>query len=164
MRTVRIYLLLVGGPLLGVIVVLHLGSSLQTQTCVAGMWNIEANFSGFESSPCAKLLTTIKQPALRIRQSGTQLLLRLNNDEQTTITGRLWGTNLIAGIPFAERTTAELSCSGSNAVYLSAEVHKEMSEPLQLSGQLRIAGCQGCSSLTFKAKREATVKTIDMRD
>src|SRR5215213_6532534 len=138
MKRMGIYLLMVGTPLLGVLVVLHLGQRIQPTPSVAGAWTMQADFAPLASSPCAELAATLKQPALFITQSGMYLQLRLNNREQTTIDGQLRGTTLSAGVPPSEFEVAGSPCRGKNAVNLTAELNKERRE---LNGQLRIAGC-----------------------
>lgn len=161
MRALSIYLLFVGIPLLGVLAVLHFGQRIRPLTSVAGTWTIEADFGPVAISPCASLVTTIKQPALSITQSGRQLVFRLTNDEKTTFDGEFGGTTLTGGIPISEKEAESLPCGGPNGVYLKAEMNSD-TKPVQLDGQLVIAGCR-CSPLPFKATRQQPVETNGVR-
>jgi len=155
MRNIRIYVLMVGTPLLGVALVLHLGQRMRALSSVGGAWTIEINSAPLSSSPCAELLTTIKQPALNISQSGMNLLLRLNNREQTTIQGQLRGTTLST----SELQTAS-ACNGKNALSLTAQLTKVISGQPQLDGELRIAGCEECAPVVFKAFRQSSANVL----
>jgi hypothetical protein len=116
------------------------------------------DFAPLTSSPCAELITTIKQPALNITQSGGQLILRLNNETKTTLYGELRGRTLEAGVQPSGSLVEDVSCTGPRAVYLEAEVKKDEVEPVKLTGRLMIAGCQGCPPLIFNAIRLQPVK------
>jgi hypothetical protein len=158
MRGLLIYLLLVGAPLIGVLTVLHVGRDIRPVTSVAGAWVIESDFAPLTNTPCAKLVTTIKQPALNITQSGRQLVLRLNTEEKTTFDGEVKGTTLEGGRSPSGASAEGGLCGGEGGVYLKAEVKKEGMEALRLSGQLIIAGCKGCSPLVFNAVRQRPMK------
>ncbi|HKG97794.1 MAG TPA: hypothetical protein VKA97_08265 [Pyrinomonadaceae bacterium] len=160
MKRMGIYLLMVGTPLLGVLVVLHFGQRIPPTPSVAGAWTMQADFASLSSSPCAELVRRIEQPALLITQSGMYLQLRLNNREQTTIDGQLRGTTLSAGVAPSEFGVAEWPC-GKNAVNLTAELNKETRE---LNGQLRIAGCATCAPATFEASRPTIALSLNHKD
>jgi len=151
MRNVRIYVLMVGTPLVGVALVLYLGQHLQPQSYIGGAWNVEIDAAALSSSPCAELLTTLNQPALNISQSGRYLLVRLNNRAATTVEGQISGTTIRAGQEsgFEARST----CNGKNAIEFTAGLSKAMPGQVQLNGELRLAGCAGCAPVAFKAIR-----------
>ena len=151
MRNVRIYMLMVGTPLLGVALVLYLGQRIQPQSYIGGAWNVEIDAAALSSSPCAELLTTLKQPALNISQSGRYLLVRLNNRAATTVEGQISGITLRAGP--TSGFEAGSTCDGKNAIKFTAELNKAMPGQVQLNGELQIAGCAGCAPLAFKAIR-----------
>ncbi len=148
MRNLRIYVLMVGTPLFGVALVLYLGQRIQPQSYIGGAWNLEIDSTALSSSPCAELLTTLKQPALNISQSGRHLLLRLNNRAETTVEGQIRGITVRAGPTSVFE--AGSPCNGKNAVNLTAELNKATPE---LNGELQIAGCAGCAPVAFKAIR-----------
>jgi len=151
MRNVRIYIFLVGTPLLGMTLVLCLGQRIRPQPYVGGAWNLEMDAVALSSSPCAELLTPLKQPALNISQSGRYLLVRLNNRAETTIEGQIRGTTLRAG-PISG-FEAGSTCDGKNAVNVIAELNKTTPGQAQLNGELQIAGCARCATVPFKAIR-----------
>src|SRR5215208_309579 len=161
MKRIGIYLSMVGTPLLGVLVVLHFGQRIPPTPSVAGAWIMQADFASLSSSPCAELVRRIEQPALLITQSGMYLQLRLNNREQTTIDGQLRGTTLSAGVAPSEFEVAGSPCRGKNAVNLTAELNEERRE---LNGRLRIAGCDMCAPVTFKAIRPPIALSLDHKD
>ena len=147
-RNVCTYILMVGTPLLGVALVLYLGQRIQPESYIGGAWNIEIDATALRNSPCAELLTTLKQPALNISQSGRYLLVRLNNRAETSVEGQLRGTTLRAG-PAAGFEAGSI-CDGKNAINFTAELNKATPE---LNGELQVAGCAGCASIAFKAIR-----------
>lgn len=158
MRAILIYLLTVGTPLLGVFGVLHVGRDIRPTTSLAGEWDLEADFAPLAGSPCAKLVTTIKQPALNIAQSGRRLILRLNNEMKTTLRGEFQGAALEGGTRPSGPLTGDVSCTGPGAAYLEAEVKNDEARPGNLTGRLMIAGCPGCPPVIFKAIRQQPVK------
>lgn len=164
MRALLVYLLLVGAPVLGVLTVLHIGRDVRPLTSVAGAWILESDFAPVTNSPCAKLVTTIKQPALNITQSGRQLVLRLNNEEKTTFDGEVQETPAGGGMAlFASAKEASL-CTEPGGFYLKAEVKKEGVEPIKLTGRLIIPGCNGCSPVVFNAIRQQPIKADGARN
>jgi len=151
MRNIRIYVLMVGTPLLGVALVLYLGQRIRPQSYVGGAWNLELDAVALSSSPCAELLTTLKQPALNISQSGRHLLVRLNNRAETTVEGQIRGTTLRAGPTSGFEPGS--TCDGKNSVNLVGELNKTTPLQVQLNGELQIAGCAACAPVAFKAIR-----------
>ncbi len=77
------YLGLVGIPLVSLLAILHAGAHLTPPISVAGAWSLNGDFSQVVAgSPCGELLGGLKQPALDIKQAGSELTLTLNNPRE----------------------------------------------------------------------------------
>jgi hypothetical protein len=149
------YVSLVGVPLLGLIGILHGGRALRAPLSVAGNWNLEADVASWAGQPCGDLLSGLKQPAFDISQSGTMVVLALNNPQATALTGTIRGTTLTAGAD--EPANGAGQCSGSRAVHIDGLL-KEDGAQRTLTGTLKLNTCATCAVIAFEAVRRAPAK------
>ena len=150
------YVCLVGIPLLGLIGILHGGRRLQAPLAVGGNWNLEADFSSWAGKPCGDLLASAKQPALSISQSGTTLVVALNNPQATTLAGTVEGTSLTVGDEEPASLESE-SCNAAQALRLNGEVNRDGAH-CRLTGTLKLNNCASCAVIAFQAVRQTTKK------
>ena len=118
------YILLVGLPLLGLLGILDLGRGIAAPPAVGGEWTAQ-----FTSAACAA--AELRQPALSISQSGTELVVTLNDGRGTTF-------------------PATLSDGRLSARNLTATVTGEPGERV-LQGRITVAGC---TPIAFRAQRQ----------
>jgi len=150
------YVCLVGIPLLGLIGILHGGRHLRAPLSVGGNWNLQADFSSWAGKPCGDLLANAKQPAITISQSGTLLVVALNNPQATALSGTLQGTVLTIG-PGKPVTAGAESCNATEAIRLDGEVSKDGAHRT-LTGTLRLNTCATCAAIAFQAVRQPAKK------
>ena len=106
MRSVLLYLLLVGVPVLAVSEVLRAGRRLRPPVFVEGTWNLEHASSTSADPSCGDALINADPTVLTISQSGRHLLLTLNDANRTTFAGQIRGETITA-------TTARLASQSS---------------------------------------------------
>lgn len=88
-KSVLIYLLLVGGPFLGVIGVLRLGDSLQAPPSIAGDWELDARLDANANTPCSASLGGFQRNFFTISQSGKFVEVQLPNSGRDLLRGAL---------------------------------------------------------------------------
>jgi len=150
------YASLVGIPLLGLIGIVHGGRRLRAPLSVGGNWNLRADFTPWAGKTCGNLLSVTRQPAFSISQSGTILVLALNNAQATAFRGTIQGTELTAG---AEDPSAggDAACDPEEAIHLNAVVKKTGAQAT-LTGTLKLNSCATCAPVAFEAVRQASAK------
>lgn len=89
LRSLLLYVVLVGLPLAGVTGVAYLGERLEAPASVKGRWQIEVEGAAAEAPACAASLG--EALALTIVQSGPNLRLTFNDVAQTTMAGQVNG-------------------------------------------------------------------------
>jgi hypothetical protein len=139
MKAILHYLALVGLPILGILGLLQLGSSLQAPASIGGIWLLQPADAEVQNADCAKLFTETAVPTLLISQSGIFLQLTMNTTEKLTLTGRLTGLEVVA--------------EADTAVF-QATINRE-SEPDSLTGKLLIPPC----TLSLTGLRQPELQT-----
>ena len=150
MKSIILYLLFVGIPVLMVIGVLQLGSSLKPPISVGGVWNVEVPAQ--TANLCGITAFHSDQPALTISQSGSNLQLTFNDEAKTSLSGVLEDTNVTAG----DRSHATITARVSNSqepTLLRANVDRT-SMPNRLRAELSAAGCPSGAVVSFNATRQ----------
>jgi hypothetical protein len=94
LRSLLLYLVLVGLPLAGVSGVLYAGKRLEAPASVRGRWQLEAAATTSGSNTCGALLEAGQ--VLNIAQSGQALQLAWGDAAGTTLAGQLDGLKITA--------------------------------------------------------------------
>lgn len=149
MKSIVMYLLLVGIPVLLVIGVLQFGSSLTPPISVGGVWNVEVPAQ--TANLCGITAFHSDQPALTISQSGSNLQLTFNDEAKTSLSGVLEDTNGTSGDRSQATITARVS--NSQELTLRATVDRA-STPNRLRAELNAAGCPSGAVVSFTATRQ----------
>lgn len=144
MKTVLLYLLLVGVPVLLVLGILELGRDLTAPIAVGGVWNIEKSATDPNEPPCGAVPLGSDSPALTIAQSGSHLQIVFNDANRTTLTGELREQTI---------STASAPSQGADAIQLEARVDRQ-TDPHSLQGSLTFAQCPSRPALTFSATHQ----------
>lgn len=142
MKTIAIYVLLVGAPLLGLLGILRAGERIVPPHHVGGEWAIDPAFAAALRAACPDVAFPAAGPALGVSQSGTRAVLTLNDTATTTLDARLEGESLTAIAD--ERSTA---CGG--ALRLAATLRPDPRGP-ELSGTVSVPGS---APVPFRATR-----------
>lgn len=137
------YIVLVGLPVLGLVGVLKNGRTLTAPFSVDGAWKIEA---AANSSSCANFLSSLSAAPFSISQSGTSLVVSLNNGAKTAI-GTLEDKSIRAEFAGEEDSNCE-----SRSLVLAATLNPQ-SEPRTMHGTLTVENCPSCS-IEFNAVRQ----------
>jgi hypothetical protein len=124
MKTILLYLLLAGAPILGIFGVLLLGANLQAPAAVNGVWQFEVDNAVQDS--CQPLAAWDGAPQMIIAQSGPRLTIQLNNRERA----------LLSGLLAEEQITA----SGDPDYQLSATLDRR-TQPHRLTAILNVPQC-----------------------
>ncbi len=150
MKAIRDYLILVGVPILGVIILLHLGQGLQAPASIGGLWVAPELSGSLQGLTCGRELNLGDYPFLTISQSGPHLRIILGDSDLTAMSGTLDGLAL----------TADESAPADDALALRLEatVDRE-AEPDVLSGRLLVENCP--DSFPFTALRQPPVLNPD---
>jgi hypothetical protein len=155
MRLAVLYLTLVALPTLGVWGILRVGETLTPPTSVSGVWRLEANPSDATDATCGYLLRPAAQASLTISQSGPHLLLTLNNQDSTTLVGRIDGEEITAEAAAASsRAVGGGSEAASASTHLEARVDRQ-AEATRLQGSLTTTQCSLRTVVPFVAVRQS---------
>lgn len=133
LRSVTLYVLLVGLPLTGLYALLEWGQSLVPPPTIGGRWSLAET-----TSACPGLSAT---SVLSIEQSGR--FLRLRVDDMPFGQGRLDEGHMSASVPVALP-----GCGDALALEASLDETGE-----RLVGQLGLPGCKACPTATLEARR-----------
>lgn len=158
MRSVLLYVLLVGLPALAVSGVLRVGQRLQSPIFVGGSWKVERDSSSDPHSACGHSLIP-DRAVLTISQSGSKLLLRLSDEDGTTFAGEIHDATITATLARAA-SDASLDAQGLSgaSIQLHATVERENGLD-RLLGALTVSDCPTSTVTSFRAKRQAAIAT-----
>jgi hypothetical protein len=141
------YVFLVGIPVLIVFILLRTGeNTLIGPASVGGNWLLEIP-SQTESASCSDFTFGSEEPMLNISQSGPHLVLTFNDENHTTLAGKL--TDLTITVAGSGSSTLE-----APLLNLSVTVDRQ-TEPDRLKGTLTIASCG--TTLSLSAIRQPEV-------
>jgi hypothetical protein len=157
-RVIAAYLLLVGGPLLGLVGILRAGTHLSAPSVVRGNWIAETNSDLWHNLQCETPLTNARQPLLNIVQSGRNLTITLNNPQKTILYGTIGGSRLLAVSALTRdkngtALAAVAGCPDMSFLRLEARVNDQGKKRF-LNGSISIPGCAECTQLAFSAIRQ----------
>ena len=153
MKSVLLYLVLVGTPFLGLLGILQIGEKLEAPVSVGGSWAVESTTAQALERSCAPLEAPGDRLELTISQSGRYVQLRLNDAAKTSMTGRLHARTLTARRVLASGAHARNDCGATTEAELQLEVHHRSGGADRLSGSWRVPGCDACPTQSFRAVR-----------
>ena len=139
MRSVLLYLSLVGLPLLGIAGALNLGQGIKPPLSVAGTWDLDLQPPASCSLDCSHERISTGAVLLKIAQSGPDLVLNLNDPLEVELTG------IVSEMTVEARDIAS-SC------LLQAGVDREPRSD-RMIGRLILTRCKRPNGLSFTAVR-----------
>lgn len=148
------YICLVGLPLLALVGILRAGQHLRPPISLGGEWNVDADFGSWQSTPCRELVAARDQPFFSVSQSGTNLVVTLNNPQRTALAGELQGASLTIGAAPKSRSAAA-ACGNAEAIRFIARVTGQAQRRV-LEGTFDIEGCSSCRPVAFRATRQTS--------
>jgi len=154
MRSLLLYLFLVGMPALAISGVLYVGKRLRSPIFVGGTWSVERASNSRRDPRCGYSLINPDRAVLTISQSGSRLLLTLNDENRTTFEGEIRDVTINAAMA---RPPSPTSLAGNGFTGASIQLHATVergSESDRLSGTLIFSDCP-TAPVTFNAKQQA---------
>lgn len=152
MKAVLLYLVLVGAPVAGVFGIVRLGQDLKPPMSVGGAWNVELSPRTADDLPCNDFTVSSNLLILKVAQSGPHLVLTLNDQGATRLSGEInrgsltaKSLELIGATPGASNATS--------AIQLQANVDRKPGLD-RLWGTLTVANCPAGSQFLFTAIRQ----------
>jgi hypothetical protein len=127
-KTISLYILFVGIPLLGVLAAVWVGAGIAAPASVGGDWAL--HIPEQPAMECLAFAGWSGEMQMVISQSGSVLLIVFNDPAHTAMTGSLTGLSI----------AAETSNATPPVLQLAAEVDRQ-TDPHQLSGTLQATGC-----------------------
>lgn len=146
MKTILIYVLLVGAPLLGLLGILRAGERIVPPRHVGGEWAAGPALAAALRAACPDLVFPAAGPTLDVSQSGTRAVVTLNDSAATPLEARLDGDALAAA------TEEGSAACGGRGLRLAATLHQDPS-PLRLDGVVTVPGCPSCAPVPLRAAR-----------
>jgi len=104
MRVVLLYLGLVGLPVLGILGLLQVGQTLSAPISLAGTWNAQLSPKSEATAAGPGLLP--RPMVLTITQSGSDVIVVFDDDQRTTLVGKIQGATIDASAIRQDGTTA----------------------------------------------------------
>ena len=157
MKVLLLYLVLVGLPVAGVFGIVWLGRDLKPPISVGGAWSVELSNRTGVTLPCYAFSSS-KELILHVSQSGPHLVLTLNDQNATGLSGELNGTSLTA--KSLEKIALTPGAPGqSTAIQLQANIDR-LPGLERLRGTLTVANCPG-SQILFTAIRRPKATSGD---
>ena len=153
MKPVSLYIFLVGIPLVGIVGVLHVGENLRPPTFIGGTWKIQISHEAAGAHSCGDMPARFDGATLTISQSGSNLLLTLDNEPKTTLAGEIRGLTVIARILHPSINEESALDHDLASIHLQAQ-----DERSRLQGVLKFAGCPDQTDAQFIATRQTLEK------
>src|SRR5262245_47833695 len=130
MRSVLLYISMVGLPIVGMIGALHLGRGLAAPASVAGVWRVELD----GPQPCNE--APAPEPlALQIIQSGRRIAISIGDEKKVAAVGEL--------------REATLTAAG-DSLQVKASLHRE-GDRTRLQGFISLRACGKPTEIEFHA-------------
>lgn len=148
MKSVLLYLLLVGLPLLGIVGVLHVGEQLKPPAFLGGTWSIQVSREAADLASCGDLPTRFDRATLTVSQSGSSLILTLGGEPKIVLAGEIHDLFVVAG-SLRQPIDGATAADDSDAVHLQAQVDPQD----RLHGVIKLTRCAAMRDLPFTATR-----------
>lgn len=152
MRHVLAYLLVVGGPLLGLLGVLRVGQNIRAPRAVHGAYVLQvADSASLRPQPCLRYLLSGTDSTLHIAQSGAQLAGTLGPEKNVALRGALDGDSLrLTGAIDAATVPDSVTCAAGDTLYLAAHASRD-ERVKRIDGA--VTGCAACGAIGISAQR-----------
>jgi hypothetical protein len=137
MKSVLLYLVLVGLPVLGILGLLRVGQTLSAPISLAGTWTAQLSLPDLDSSTGGPGRHPSQPMVLTITQSGSHVVLMFDDDQRTTLVGKIQGATIDAATLAHHGGTAAIYASDFGSIPRSfrASIDRQ-AEPHRLVGVL----------------------------
>jgi hypothetical protein len=134
MRSILLYISLVGLPIAGMVVALHLGRGLAAPASVAGVWRVELVPPAGGIQQCNEA-TAPGAPSLQIIQSGRRIAISVGDEKKVAAVGEIRETTLTAA---------------GDSLQVKARLHPE-GDRTRLQGFISLRVCGNPAEMEFHA-------------
>lgn len=149
MKTILVYVVLVGVPLLGLLGILRAGERIVPPRHVGGAWVVADGSAAGLQAVCPGLGFPETGTEIDVSQSGTRARIVLNDSLATPLDARIEGLTLTA------RPEREDGACAGRELRLAATLDT-LAAPMALQGTVSVAGCAACPTVPFHAVRAAS--------
>lgn len=146
MRSILLYLAMVGLPLLGLLAILEAGERIVPPRSIGGAWRLEEPLDP-AALPCGETGRAGGTAELRVSQSGPRAEVGLGHPLPRVIPVTLRGDTLAGAAAFPPHAR----CSAAGVVF-RARLEPDRD---RMRGTLSWTGCAACPSVGFVAERPA---------
>jgi hypothetical protein len=153
MKSVLLYLVLVGTPFLGLLGILRVGETLDAPVSIEGSWEIDRPTTEALERACAPLETAEDRLEMTVAQSGQYVQVRFSDMEQTSMIGRLHVGTLTVREVIACSAPARSICGTATMVVLQIRLRRQSGEADELTGWWKMPECDACPRQSFRALR-----------
>jgi len=152
MRSIFLYVFLIGAPALGVLGLLRMGRDLTPPISIKGTWTTEVAPQAPGEQPCEEALR-FNHKTLTISQSGLYLLLKFDDEKGTTLDGQIQNTTITAEARHRSAAAASAQADAA-AISIHASLDRQQLEPERLRGEFTLDGCPPGIKVAFIATRK----------
>ena len=151
MKTVILYITLVGILFIGLLAVLKIGEKLNAPENVSGDWQISGKFADSVQNSCTPIFLPLKNPAVFIEQSGIHLTITFNDRAKTEMHGELENNKVIFEQTLHVKSELQNVYGKKTLAKLALEFHKKKDKLDQLLGAWANPMCNSCGQIQFSA-------------
>jgi hypothetical protein len=157
MRSVLLYLVLVGMPVLGILGLLRVGQKLSAPISLAGPWNAQLSLPSQPDSAAGDSLSDPGPILLNISQSGPNLFLAFDDDQKTTLVGKVQDTTIDASVFRDRRGPTNTSSSATIIIHFHGRVDRQTQRD-RLVGVLIFQDGSSRTEVPLSARRQGEVR------
>ena len=157
MRPVLLYLVLVGIPVLGILGLLQVGQTLSPPISLAGTWNAQLSLPSQLDSAAGDPLMDPGPILLNISQSGPDLFLAFDDDQETTLVGNVKDRTIDASVFRDPRGPTTTPSSATIIIHFHGTVDRQTG-PDRLVGVLIFEDGPSRTEVSLSAIRQGEVR------
>ena len=151
MRTIFLYIVLVGVILAALLEILRLGEGIKAPIDVSGKWIIKEEFVNALHENCSAVNFLNQKSNLNIEQSGKFLELTLNDSANTTMNGKLENNTMTFS---GTQPVKNDSCGNQVNIQLTLKLIRQTGSPDEITGLWTTPNCGRCRQVSFAAVKE----------
>ncbi len=151
MKTIILYIALIGILFIGLLAILRLGEKIKAPQNVSGKWRIDAGFVNSIHNSCTPVYLPKKDPLVQIEQSGIHLTVYFNDPAKTELHGKLANDSMFFEQELNVKNDFQNLCGKKTKADLSAVIEKLPDNSYELIGTWSNPDCKESHSIEFNA-------------